>query len=387
MTDIEKTVFISYRRNVSAFIARAVFQDLNHNGYDVFMDVMSIDSGAFDTAILNQIAARAHFIVILTPGSVERCTRNDGTPNQEDWFRREIEYAIKTQRNVVPLLVNNFSFQDSEKFLNGNLSELARFNAVNVPHDYFDEAMLRIRTRFLKQPLQGKIISVPASEKPFVDERLNQAASQPAPTKEQLSAEVLFERAYGRAKNKDFDGAIKDYSQAVILNPDLGIAYFNRGLIYFENNAYLDAAIMDFSEAIRLDPEFIDAIYMRAISYYQKDDFLKAIEGYNEVLEQGAYMSEALNNRGECFFALGEYAKALPDFEQANKLRHGGFRMAIAGAAVTFHALGDIDKAKQLWRGLIKRSQRFTDIEWVSKELKWNDTLVNEAKLLLSKLS
>ena len=41
---IEKTVFISYRRETSSFLARAIFLDLRHHGYDVFMDVESIDS-------------------------------------------------------------------------------------------------------------------------------------------------------------------------------------------------------------------------------------------------------------------------------------------------------------------------------------------------------
>src|SRR5215813_1147434 len=92
------TVFLSYRRHVSAFIARAVFQDLRQHGYDVFMDVESIDSGQFDTIILNQIAARAHFLVILTPGALDRCQEPD------DWLRREIERAIALGRNVVPIL-------------------------------------------------------------------------------------------------------------------------------------------------------------------------------------------------------------------------------------------------------------------------------------------
>ena len=51
MADSPPTVFISYRRNVSEFIARAVFMDLLHHGYDVFLDVESIDSGQFDTVI------------------------------------------------------------------------------------------------------------------------------------------------------------------------------------------------------------------------------------------------------------------------------------------------------------------------------------------------
>src|SRR5574341_300850 len=77
MTAPNKTVFISYRRNVSAFIARAIFLDLRAHGYDVFMDVESIDSGTFDSIILNQIAARAHFLVILTPGTLNRCAQPD----------------------------------------------------------------------------------------------------------------------------------------------------------------------------------------------------------------------------------------------------------------------------------------------------------------------
>ena len=100
------TVFLSYRRNVSSFIARAVFQDLRQHGYDVFMDVESIDSGQFETIILAQIAARAHFLVILTPGTLEGCQEPD------DWLRREIECAMELRRNIVPLLVNDFHFEE-----------------------------------------------------------------------------------------------------------------------------------------------------------------------------------------------------------------------------------------------------------------------------------
>src|SRR5262245_56934339 len=102
MAESQPTVFLSYRRNVSAFIARAVFQDLRQHGYDVFMDVESIDSGQFETIILNQIAARGHFLVILTPGTLDRCHEPD------DWLRREIEHAIALGRNVIPILVNEF---------------------------------------------------------------------------------------------------------------------------------------------------------------------------------------------------------------------------------------------------------------------------------------
>ena len=99
-------VFISYRRSVSWAFARLVFNDLRMHGFDVFMDVESINAGEFETVILNQIAARAHFVVVLAPGSAERLT------NPGDWLRREIEFGMDLGRNIIPLLVNGFRFED-----------------------------------------------------------------------------------------------------------------------------------------------------------------------------------------------------------------------------------------------------------------------------------
>src|SRR5262245_42727437 len=134
-TDANKTVFISYRRDVASFIARAIFMDLRQHGYDVFMDVETIDSGEFDTVLLNQIAARAHFVLILTPGTLERCNEPG------DWLRREIEEALRLKRNIVPLFINNFDLREAEPLLTGELAQLKRLNALDVPHNYFDAAM------------------------------------------------------------------------------------------------------------------------------------------------------------------------------------------------------------------------------------------------------
>jgi hypothetical protein len=44
---------------------------------------------------LENIKARAHFLVLLTPTTLERCS------DPEDYIRREIEAAMDTQRNIV----------------------------------------------------------------------------------------------------------------------------------------------------------------------------------------------------------------------------------------------------------------------------------------------
>jgi hypothetical protein len=43
----------------------------------VFFDYLGLASGDFERVILDNIAARAHFLVLLTPSALEGCTRSD----------------------------------------------------------------------------------------------------------------------------------------------------------------------------------------------------------------------------------------------------------------------------------------------------------------------
>src|ERR1044071_9065349 len=73
MASIEKTVFISYRRK-DRYEALAVYQYLTGQQYDVFLDYTSIPSGDFEQSIVSNIKARAHFLLILTPTALDRCS-------------------------------------------------------------------------------------------------------------------------------------------------------------------------------------------------------------------------------------------------------------------------------------------------------------------------
>src|SRR5208282_862828 len=128
MGRVEKTVFISYRRSNFAW-AKAMFQNLDHHGYDVFLDYTGIASGDFERIILENIRARAHFLVLLTPSALARC----GDPT--DWLRREIEAALDSKRNIVPLMLEGFDFGAFAiaSQLTGKLEVLKRYNALTVP--------------------------------------------------------------------------------------------------------------------------------------------------------------------------------------------------------------------------------------------------------------
>ncbi len=152
MARIEKTVFISYRRQDVSW-ALAVYQNLTACGYDVFFDYTSISSGKFEQIILSNIKARAHFLVILTPSALERCCE------EGDWLRREIETAIVEKRNIVPLLCEDFDFKAPEvkEKLTGTLAVLQEYNGLEVPAGFFVEAMRRLRERYLNVMPDGTL--------------------------------------------------------------------------------------------------------------------------------------------------------------------------------------------------------------------------------------
>lgn len=306
-------MFISYRRSTSAFMARAVFMDLRANGWDAFMDVESINAGEFESIILRQIEARAHFIVILSPGAVERCAEPG------DWLRREIEHAIDHRRNVVPLLIGGFRFADNSRYLTGKLAELQRYNAINVPHDYFDEAMVRLRERYLTQPVEGQVAATPAADAPIVQRKVEQAAQAGAPTEKQLSAEEIHRQAYARYEQGDYAGAQAGFSQAIDLNPDFSEAYNMRGYMRRLQDD-LQGALEDYNASIRADPDNEYAYVNRGLALRMLGDVDGAIADYTQAIRLDPADVMAYHNRGYAYNLQKNYRAAERDLTEALKL-------------------------------------------------------------------
>ena len=311
---MDNGVFISYRRSVSAFIARAVFQDLRTHGIDTFMDVENIDTGEFDMIILNQIAARPYFLLILTPGTLERCVESN------DWLLREINHALILRRQIILVHTLNFSFDDCARYLPAPLhSALLRWNAVSVPHDLFDAAMVKLRTRFLK-PINLPVYSTPTAERVEVEQRIQQALAEPAVTESQLSAQDYFERALKRPA-RDYAGKIADYSEAIRLNPFYAEAHNNRGNAYYDKGD-LTSAIADYTRSIELNnPELHFPYNNRGSAYKDLGDLTSAIADYSEAIRLNPNYAAAYNNRGNVRKAKGDLAGAIADYDRAIRIK------------------------------------------------------------------
>ena len=274
MTEVEnKTVFISYRHNVSAFIAQSIFLDLRAHSYDVFKDEDSIDAGQWERVIMGQIAARTHFLIVLTPGTLDRCI----DPN--DMLRKEIERAMELKRNIVLIFVNEFSFEKTKEFLAGKLESLPTYNGFNLYYDYFDGAMARLRDRFLNGPVHVDIDPAPPADEQVIEQKIEAASAELESTKQQLSAEQYFQRALNRSDD-DLEGQISDYTGAIKLDPTYAAAYNNRGIAH-RNRGDLQGALEDYSHAINLDPKNAGIYINRGILLVHRKDLAGAIADYD----------------------------------------------------------------------------------------------------------
>lgn len=129
---------------------------------------------------------------------------------------------------------------------------------------------------------------------------------------------VIFGDAY--RKKSDYDKAIWYCTRAIEVDPEYGIAYFQRG---YTNARWFSRkdAIADYTEVIRLDPQMVRAYYRRAEAYRRKKgDYDRAIADFTEVIRLDPKNSFAYHDCGLAYQKKGELKKAESDFAEAKRL-------------------------------------------------------------------
>jgi tetratricopeptide (TPR) repeat protein len=340
------SVFISYRRDASRYLTLAIFQDLKAHGFDVFYDIESIDAGQFDTIILNQIPAHPYFLLVLTPTTLERC-KNEG-----DWLLREIEEALHQERVCIWMYSHDFDLADIDKHLPEKVSkQLQRFQNIDIPKNYFDAAMQRLRDRYLK-PIAITVTPTPKADILAVERKQELASAEPLVTEKQLTAEEYFARGLSRP-NEDLDGKIADYDEAIRLNPKNANAYTNRGATH-KAKGELDLAIADYDEAIQLNPKNANAYTNRGNARKAKNDLDGAIADFEESIRLNPSFAEAYYNRGVAHYDRSEFDAAIADFEESIRLN--------PSLAYPYYGLAFVESNKSNYSQAILDLERFLEL-------------------------
>ncbi len=140
----EKTVFISYRRDdVGTYFARSVKLALEHKGYHVFLDVDDIGGGNWKKQILSEVPKREHFLLLVTPGALDRCVEED------DWVRREFQLAKDLDKNIVPVFEGKVD-QAKLKFECPKVMQgIFNYQGLTLMQSDFEGGIYRLISRFI----------------------------------------------------------------------------------------------------------------------------------------------------------------------------------------------------------------------------------------------
>jgi len=173
-------------------------------------------------------------------------------------------------------------------------------------------------------------------------------------------------RGWARHKNGQTAEGLKDYAEAIRLNPSAASWYSNRGLIHMEAGQ-VDDAIADFTSAIDL-VEISDVPYRnRAMAYSKKKEWGKAAADFEKVIELNP--ESAVGHNGLAWLLCTAPDDKVRDGKRAVEIaqraceltgyKNGGYLDTLAAA---YAELGEFDKA----------------VEWQEKAIKAGDIPIKD---------
>lgn len=143
-------------------------------------------------------------------------------------------------------------------------------------------------------------------------------------------------RAVSYALDQRFEEALKDFSATSKLNPNYANAWYNRGEVQMRTGQ-VEEAIESYSKAIKINPQ--DAIYYisRSRAYQQLKQEQSAIDDLTSALQSDGQYGIALVERGTIYLQQGLFEKASKDFGNAVRLdgQHAEAYRAIAWMMAT----------------------------------------------------
>jgi tetratricopeptide (TPR) repeat protein len=170
---------------------------------------------------------------------------------------------------------------------------------------------------------------------------------------DQENSDAWMERSVAFNKAGDFEKGFEYLNKAVEHDPKLHLGY--RGWIRLRKMRDYDKALQDFNILDSLTPNFVDAPwgedidFLRGECYFGKKEYQKAIELFNRNIQNQKEDWVDIHSfvyLGLCEYELGNYEKAITEFQRALKQTEN-VPESYFGMARAYQKLGQIKKAKE----------------------------------------
>lgn len=157
---------------------------------------------------------------------------------------------------------------------------------------------------------------------------------------------------------KNYEVAIKDYTEAIRLQPQNGSYYSKRGDTYAYQLKDYQKAIADYTEAINLEQN--NAVYYSYRGYFYRslEDYQKALEDVNRAITLNPKYAIAYRHRAFIYSGQGKYPEAISDYNEAIKLEpNEAFNWGFRG--LCYRALQEHQKAVEDFTQAIIRNPQY----------------------------
>jgi tetratricopeptide (TPR) repeat protein len=129
----------------------------------------------------------------------------------------------------------------------------------------------------------------------------------------------FYHQGLEKSKQKDYTGAIEDFTHALQVTPYFAEAYLRRGLAYYDSGEIL-LAVSDYTEALKLNPQSVEAYYCRALARVGLKNLRGALEDANKAIQLKSGYAAAYNLRGTVQRKQGAIHDAIASFKKAAEL-------------------------------------------------------------------
>jgi tetratricopeptide (TPR) repeat protein len=130
------------------------------------------------------------------------------------------------------------------------------------------------------------------------------------------NTEALSQRAALHFNMKEYNKALKDYSDALRLRPSHAEFWLSRGITHLKLKNY-SLALSDINKALAICPDCEKAYFNRGNIRHHQRDYLKAIEDYNLAIFYDKEYTQAYYNRAMARLNLKQKAEACKDLQTA----------------------------------------------------------------------
>jgi tetratricopeptide (TPR) repeat protein len=133
-------------------------------------------------------------------------------------------------------------------------------------------------------------------------------------------AKFYYSQAQNKYLNKDYKGAILNYTQAIKINPNYADAYTGRGLAYRSLQDY-QKAILDCTQAIKINPNYADAYRDRGSVFVLLKNYQKGMNDLNQAIKINPNDGLAYFYRSNARAALGDFQGFTEDADKSINIK------------------------------------------------------------------